>query len=594
LQRSRYADLYIVETREHLSHLARGILGLEQGVDGALDEAFRAAHTVKGLAAAMGYQKVTKLSHTLEDLLTAVREGGRTVDAALIDELLSRNDALASAVETSIAEGPTVETREADTTPAADSGDAIPAPPAHASVTARVVFEPDTPIRAARANIVRRNAEELGGIAGAWPEPGEDAAELLLYLTPAADLLALEHVIRGSGFVADVRFEPTMQHPGDTTAGEREAEVVAWVRVPRDRLDDLAEGIAELSVLHERQRLVNGHESTSDRAGPVLAEMQRVILDLRTVPVNVAFERFHRLTRDALRVVGKEADFVMEGAEIAVDQAILDAIIDPLVHLLRNAIDHGLEKPDVRVAAGKPRRGTLRLETRRERSTVRISVADDGAGISRQRIIDRAFKARLLPAGTTDVSDEELFRVMSQPGFSTSDAVTELSGRGVGLDVVVASVRTLGGAIEMNSAPNEGTTFTIRLPATLSLAHALRIRVGGEDYAVALTHVTEAVSLQDQPVEQADGRETIALRGERIALVRLGRVLGARVGNEAAAVVAELGERRIALAVDELIGHEKILVKSFDAAVGTLPLFSGATILADGRPALLIDPLSVA
>jgi two-component system chemotaxis sensor kinase CheA len=292
--------------------------------------------------------------------------------------------------------------------------------------------------------------------------------------------------------------------------------------------------------------------------------------------------------------VGTEAHFVLEGSENAVDQAILEAIIDPLVHLLRNAIDHGLEKPDVRVAAGKPRRGTLRLETRRERSTVRISVADDGAGISRQRIIDRAVKARLLPAGTTDVSDEELFRVMSQPGFSTSDAVTELSGRGVGLDVVVASVRTLGGAIEMNSAPNEGTTFTIRLPATLSLAHALRIRVGGEDYAVALTHVTEAVSLQDQPVEQADGRETIALRGERIALVRLGRVLGARVGNEAAAVVAELGERRIALAVDELIGHEKILVKSFDAAVGTLPLFSGATILADGRPALLIDPLSVA
>jgi two-component system chemotaxis sensor kinase CheA len=155
-------------------------------------------------------------------------------------------------------------------------------------------------------------------------------------------------------------------------------------------------------------------------------------------------------------------------------------------------------------------------------------------------------------------------------------------------------VRSLGGAIEMTSTEHEGTTFTIRLPITLSLAHALRIRVGGEDYAIALTHVTEAVTMQGQQTERQDGRETIALRGERIALVRLGSVLGARVGNEAAAGVAELGERRVALAVDELIGHEKIVVKSFDAAVGTLPLFSGATILADGRPALLIDPLSVA
>jgi two-component system chemotaxis sensor kinase CheA len=601
LQRSRHADLYIAETREHLSLLGRGILGLERGTQGALDEAFRAAHTIKGLGAAMGYQKVASLSHTLEDRLTDVRDGRRAMDAALIDELLSMSDALGEAAESTF-RGPQPEDggaaqavqQEAVSSPVSDAGSA-PAPPLNATVTARVLFEPDTPIRAARAGIVRRNADRVGGVVGSWPDPGVDAGELQLHLSPAADLLAMEKAIRTAGHVADVRFEPCVTRPPERSPDRvEEAEAVAWVRVPRDRLDDLAEGIAELSVLHERKRLANGERATSDRAGPVLAELQRVILDLRMVPVSVAFERFHRLVRDALRSVGKEADFVMEGAGIAVDQAILDAIVDPLVHLLRNAIDHGLEAPDVREASGKPRRGKLRLETRRERSSVRITVADDGAGIARDRVLALATRAKLIEAGTTGVSDEELFRLMSQPGFSTAESVTELSGRGVGLDVVVARVRSLGGAIEMTSTEHEGTTFTIRLPVTLSLAHALRIRVGGEDYAIALTHVTEAVTMQDQQTERQDGRETIALRGERIALVRLGNVLGARVGNEAAAVVAELGERRVALAVDELIGHEKIVVKSFDAAVGTLPLFSGATILADGRPALLIDPLSVA
>lgn len=597
MQRSRHADLYIAETREHLSLLARGILGLEQASPGALDEAFRAAHTIKGLAAAMGHNRVASLAHNLEDRLTELRAGARAIDASIVDELLSGSDALAAAVDATLLGPAPEEDVESDSIAApSDATIAADAPPApsSATVTARVVFEPDTPIRAARASIVRRNAEKAGGVVGSWPEAGVDAGELLLHLSPAADLLAMEQAIRAAGNIADVRFEPVRAAPRAALEHVDEAETVTWVRVPRDRLDELAEGIAELSVLHERDRVANGNAATSDRAGPVLAELQRVILDLRMVPVSVAFERFHRLVRDALRSVGKEADFSIEGAEIAVDQAILDAIVDPLVHILRNAVDHGLEAPDIREAAGKPRRGSLRLETRRERSSVRITVSDDGAGIARDRVIARAVEAGLLEAATAEINDEEMFRVMSQPGFSTAETVTELSGRGVGLDVVVARVRSLGGAIEMTSTRNEGTTFTIRLPVTLSLAHALRIRVGGEDYAIALTHVTEALSLRDHSPDRRDGRETIALRGERIGLVRLGSVLGSNVGAESAAIVAELGERRVALAVDELLGHEKIVVKSFDPPVGTLPLFSGATILADGRPALLIDPLSVA
>ncbi|MGH7501161.1 MAG: chemotaxis protein CheA [Longimicrobiales bacterium] len=602
MQPSRLVDLYVAESREHLSLLSRGILGFERGSPGALDEAFRAAHTLKGLASAMGHTDVALQAHTLEDYLTEVRDGRRVADAGFIDTLLTASDALADAVDAALREQPppadSYEAFVRAPVPDAPDGSAgdVPPPPASATVTARFRFDPDTPIRAARAAIARRNAERAGGVVGAWPDsPDADPDEFLVYLSPAADFIAIDKAIRAAGNITELHFEPaTHASSAAPDSAAAEAAPVAFVRVARDRLDELAEGVAELSVLHERERLTHGEGWATDRAGGVLAELQRIVLDLRMVPVSTAFERFHRLVRDALRSVGKEADFTIEGAEISADQAILDAIVDPLVHLLRNAVDHGLEIPEAREAAGKPRRGSLRLNVERERNSVRITLADDGAGIARDRVMERAKQEGLVAPDAGLPSDDELLRLMSLPGFSTAAAVTELSGRGVGLDVVVARVRSLGGAIEMASRAGQGTTFTIRLPVTLSLAHALRVRVGSEDYAIALTHVSEAISLEDiRPHGQA-GRETIEVRGERVALIRLGRVLGTGGGQESAAVVAELGERRVALAVDALVGHEKIVVKSFDPAAGTIPVFAGATLLADGRPALLIDPLSVA
>jgi two-component system chemotaxis sensor kinase CheA len=269
--------------------------------------------------------------------------------------------------------------------------------------------------------------------------------------------------------------------------------------------------------------------------------------------------------------------------------------VDPLVHLLRNAVDHGLEPSADRVAAGKTARGDLLLRAERERTSVQVQVIDDGRGVDVARVVARAKATGLLSADASDQQgDDVLLRIMSQPGLSTTDQVTELSGRGVGLDAVVARIRTLGGAISMASRRGEGTTFTVRLPLTLALAQALRVRVAGEDYAIPLTHVTEAVELADVMTAAVNGRETLRLRDELVPLVRLRAVLRAGTGDtESAAVIAEIGGRRAALAVDELVGREQILVKSFDAATGMLPYFSGATVLADGRPALILDPLSV-
>jgi two-component system chemotaxis sensor kinase CheA len=362
------------------------------------------------------------------------------------------------------------------------------------------------------------------------------------------------------------------------------------VRVDRARLDELAEAVAELSVLHAR-----GGETPdailSNRAGSVLSVLQRAVLELRMVPASLAFERLARVVRDAARGLSKEVDFQMTGGEIELDQSVLDALVDPLVHLLRNAVDHAMESPSEREAAGKPRKGSVLLEILRERSSVRIVVRDDGRGIKREAVAARARDLGFL-ADTADPSDEEIFHFLFQPGFSTSQAVTELSGRGVGLDVVAERVRSLGGAIEMSTTEGAGTTFTLRVPVTLALAHALRIRVGGEEYAMPLTNISEVILLEGDGVN-AGRRGAVRVRDDLVPLIDLGGVLGAPRGRSVAAVVAELAGRRVALAVDEVIGHEQIVVKSFDAPRGTLPVFSGATLLPDGQPALLIDPLSV-
>jgi two-component system chemotaxis sensor kinase CheA len=358
--------------------------------------------------------------------------------------------------------------------------------------------------------------------------------------------------------------------------------------------------MGELTVLKSRlDELTNGSvalEGLVHRLGAVVDELQDSVLTMRMVPVGDVFDRFHRLVRDVARAVGKDIDFRIEGRDIEIDRAILDEMVDPLVHLLRNAVDHGIEGPVGRIEADKPPRGQLVLRALRERSSVLLQIEDDGRGVDAKKVLARARKAGIPVSATAkSITPDDLLRILSHPGFSTADQVTEVSGRGVGMDAVVNRVRALGGAIDVVTLLGHGTTFSIRLPITLAVAQALRVRVAGEDYAIPLTHVAEAVLLDRGAVQKKGSRELVRVRGgEPMPLVRMRRVLGAKAaGQELAAVVAEVGERRSALAVDELVGREQILVKEFDGAVGTLPIFSGVTLLADGRPALVLDPLSV-
>jgi len=275
---------------------------------------------------------------------------------------------------------------------------------------------------------------------------------------------------------------------------------------------------------------------------------------------------------------------------------LLDEIGEPVVHLLRNAVDHGIEAPEVRAAAGKPRMGRLVLSASRERSSVMVRVQDDGRGIDRQRVLSRAQELGMVGADVTRLDNDLLFRVIASPGFSTAATVSDLSGRGVGIDAVQSKVRQLGGSVELDTAPGEGTTVTLRLPQTLAIVRAVLARVGGERYALPLQHVRETLAWSSDAVQRVQGRDVLLLRDEVLPLVRLRDVVR---GEDAARdetsdiVVLERGGRRLGLLVDELTDQQDIVVKQFDAVRDGLALFSGATILADGRPALIMDVASL-
>jgi two-component system chemotaxis sensor kinase CheA len=572
----RFVDLYASEARDHLRLLNHNILQLDTATaDAAMAEAFRAAHTLKGIAAAMGHTAVAELAHTLEDHLDALRTGRRSIADDLIDELLAGADALERAVEVSLATA-TFTPHYAD-----------------------VQLLPETQLPAARASLIVLTLKRRELVDRIEPEAFDEdfSGTFRIYPVPGADLAAIESVIRAGGDVQSVYWEAPA--PVTPTAAAAAAQSLApAVRVDPRKLDALADGIGELTVLHARLGETDGGAAggaARRQIAALLGELREEILHLRMFPVSLVFDQLPRVVHDAARATGKSVHVTMEGGDIELDRSILDELVDPLVHLLRNAVDHGIEAPEERAAAGKPTRGQILLRAERERTSVRISLIDDGRGVRRQRVAERAGAVGIpLPGSADDITDDDLLRVLAHPGFSTADRVTEISGRGVGLDVVAARLRALGGALVMRSVEDSGTTFIIRLPLTLALAPALRVRVAGEDYAIPLTHVREVVELQDVLVSAVGGREALRVRDDLLPLVRLRDVLRAPgLGLDAAAVITDNGEQRTALAVDELLGREQILMKSFVPARGTLPIFSGATLLADGRPALVLDPLSV-
>jgi two-component system chemotaxis sensor kinase CheA len=625
---TRYADLFLAESREHLSAINHLLLELERSPTAPepLSAIFRAVHTVKGMSATMGYEAVATLTHELETVLDGVRRGERKITPTVMDALFEAADVLETAVEQAVRgqdaatdAAPVIErlramgrmsgefpaVTAAPSAPGASSVPSVPSVPSAPSPSelfVRVRLAASAPLRGVRAYVVVKRAESLGRVLAVIPpvealQAEQFEREFAIRLetdVPAADIIA---ALRAAGDVDRVEIEDPKVRAAAQSAEAGRSRSSRNVRIDLRRLDALMNLIGELVIT--RGRLVQLAITRDDpalteavtEASRLVSDLQDQIMASRMVPVWQVFDRFPRLVRDSARALGKQIEFTIEGKEIELDRSMLDEIGEPVVHLLRNAVDHGFETTAERLAAGKSPAGKLVLSAARERSSITVRVTDDGRGIDRDRVLKKARNLGLIDAARSELSDDDLIRIISRPGFSTAERVTDISGRGVGVDAVHARIRSLGGSVEIRSVPGRGTTVTLRLPLTLAILRALLVRVDGDTFAVPMTHVNETVELESAALKSVKGHEVLMLRDDVLPLVRFRSLLGlaADGARMPQVIVLEVGERRAGLVVDELAGQQDIVVKQFDTVRNAAALFSGATILGDGAPALIVD-----
>ncbi len=635
---SQYAELFLAESREHLSACNQLLLEWERNRASPepVSGLFRAVHTIKGMAATMGYGRVADLAHRMENLLDHLRRSGRAPADEIIQLLFRATDALEKAVglavagrereadlsvltdidhaaiQTKPAPQPSALARHFAPEPAEDQS--LPAASVASGASAAriidIVIRSEAPLKGGRAMLAVRKLQTLGKVEGVQPsvavfESDDFDGRFVCELATAAAPAAIEAAVRSVGDVERVTVtggaaaDEAQVNPAESVAGGGRTR---HIRVDLRRLDTLMDLIGELVT--ERGRLNEvaarwvGQDPEIDEVAIQIsrlsADLQNEIIQARMTPVWQVFDRFPRLVRDVALQLNKQVSFRVEGKEIELDREILDALGDPLVHLLRNAVDHGIESPAERKRHKKNPEGEIVLAAVRERSSVAISISDDGRGIDRVKILEKAKREGIVGPHVESLSDDQLLRVLARPGFSTAEAVTSVSGRGVGIDVAMTRIRALGGSVEIRTEPGKGTAFVLRLPVTLAIVRALIAAVGQERYALPLTYVAETVEFGTVPLTTMEGRDAIVLRDRVVPLVDLRKLLGTNGGAPAPpprrpVIVLEMGERRAGIVVDGMLSQQEIVVKGFDAPHGTLPVFSGATIMGDGVPALILD-----
>jgi len=543
---SELLGIYLEDARSHLEALEHCLLTLErEGVDAEVVSAVLGPlHTLKGNSGMMGFTGIKDYVHRLEDVFARVSESGLPLAAGMFDRLFAGASALREAVEQACQQG----SERRDLQPAQAELDEL-----LRGAAGRPSPAPGTTVPASA------------------PPPGE---------------------------------APDARKSVDTRHVATQSNVV---RVDFSRLDALLNLVGEL-IIH-RTKLYQLGKDVAERLGGreagrdllaavqqvagVSTQLQETVMDIRMLPVRHVFERFPRLVRDLARQQGKEIELSLEGEGTRIDKAIIDVMGEPLVHLVRNAVDHGIEPPEVRVARGKTPTGTILLSAAQESNHVVITIMDDGAGIDAPRVRQRAVQRGLLK-GDENLSERELVQLIFAPGFSTSDSISELSGRGVGLEVVLTSVERLNGLIEVETVHGVGSKFIIELPLTLAIIAALLIEVSGRTYAVPLGSVIESVKFSQADVQTISGRATLRIRNEIVPLLRLSTLfsLPEVAAERQYVVVLGRGDKRLGLVVDRLRGQQEVVIKALDVNVAGaeqgMPM-AGATIMGDGSVVLILD-----
>jgi two-component system chemotaxis sensor kinase CheA len=643
------ADIFRQESAELLEQLEQALLDLEQspGDRDLINTAFRALHTIKGSGAMFGFDQVAAFAHEFESAFDRVRKGEAAPDHELIAIALNAKDFIRSQIEkpeeTDAVIGVCILADLRKLIAGAGVRAPLEAPPASAAEPSgkpatwrlRFRFNKDVLVNGSNPLLL---LDELRGLGECRVTVHCDRVPPLAEMAPDACYLEWEAVLATTHprsaidevfmFVADemelkveaVEAEAAVAAP-ETGAPAREAAASAapvhgehagaaaetsakraggvetsTIRVPAERLDEMMDRVGELVIAQARLTQLASKEGAGGAKG-VAEEIERLtsalrdaMMGIRMVPIGSLFGRFRRLVHDLSRDLGKEIDLTTAGEETELDKTMIERLVDPIVHVIRNGVDHGIEDAETRIAAGKPPAGHFSLVARHAGAEVLIIMSDDGAGLDARRIRAMAEENGLI-ARDAVLSDAELYQLIFQPGFSTAKEVSALSGRGVGLDVVKRTIESMRGSIDVATQPGQGTEITLRLPLTLAIIEGLLVRVADARYAIPLTAVEECVELSAADATRSKGRSFLNIRGELVPFLRL-RELFDEPGEPEShqkVVIVSAADVRVGLVVDQIIGSHQTVIKSLSKLHADVPSFSGATILGDGAVALILD-----
>lgn len=647
-----YLDLFIEEAREHIQSLNQSMMALEQAErdSNVVSEIFRSAHTLKGMAATMGFEQMTYLTHEMENGLDKVRHGQLAITPKVMDVLFRCVDLLETQLEAIVSSGSDKDVvvhatlqelisviAGTDQTQFALGGtpressmlDYTESVLAEARQTGKtvylveVVLEPSCVMRGVRAYMVVRSLEHLGDVVKSEPSANdlEDGKfEASFHLLLVSDVRASEIQKNAldvsevlSVMVQEIDAVPQRQEEQASQRVEEKQEGTSHpskpsrsqarsIRVDVDRLDALMNLFSEFVIDKTRLEMIS-RQSTDSILGETVQHLSRVgtdlqgiVMKIRMVAIESVFNRFPRMVRDLAKTLGKQVDFTIFGEETELDRTIIEDIGDPLVHILRNSVDHGLEMPEERRKAGKNEAGKVRMAAYQAGNHVFIEIEDDGRGIDPKRILQKAIQQGLIQTSQANgLTDSQIFKFLFESGFSTAETVTDISGRGVGLDAAKSKILGLGGDLMVESEMGRGTKFTVQLPLTLSIMDAMLVQVGAETFAIPLNSIVKIERVNKSAILHVQGKPVMEYEDRVVPLLYTRErfsISGAKVDRAAEyVVVMKKGDKLVALVIDRVVGRQEIVLKSLGKYLeGSVSGISGATILGDGQVSMIVDP----
>jgi two-component system, chemotaxis family, sensor kinase CheA len=573
-----HAGDFIQEARDHLTTAEEKLLELETGPKNSdsIDAIFRAWHTIKGVAGFIGLNMVKDFAHAMENIMDQVRKQKRELNVGCIDVLLSGNDCLKcfiSALEQAV------------------TGKTASLPQNYPAVMESLRAMGNAPLECGRKKIgdllVESDSVSSKEVRQALTQQRQGDSRKL------GEILVQDHHVPEEKITEAL----TRQNSTRTAAGIDET-----IRVPINRIDQLVDTIGEAVIA---QSMIFGHDSVRrsgdiglhtkmEHAAMIMRSIQEMAMSLRMVSIKSTFQKMARLARDLSKKFGRDVDFVTEGEDTDLDKSVVEKIGDPLIHMIRNSIDHGIEPAEERVAAGKPAKGTLKLRAFHRAGSIFIEVVDDGKGLDKNAITRKAIERGLCKEGQ-NLSEQEIYHFIFLPGFSTAKQITDVSGRGVGMDVVRRNIEALRGSVEILTAPGKGTTFSIRLPLTLAIVDGMIVRVDSETYIIPTLAIVESLKPgKDQIASVMNRGSMIEVRGEFFPVVRLQSIFNG--GNKAWAadsgvvmIVEDMIGKRIGIHVDEIVGQQQVVVKNLGESMHDIPGVTGGAIMNDGTVSLIVD-----